>query len=836
MRNMRLIRLFLTLAWIGLLPRPLAAQTFSVLHNFNPSPGPVTPVVAGPDGALYGVTPAGGSPGEGLVYKINPNGTGYTNLHSFTGGSDGANPVSLLISGNTLYGTTVSGGVRNNLNYNTGFGTVFKINFDGSGFATIYSFTNGTDGSGPGPLTILGNTLYGLTGSSGLAASSGSVFKLDTNGSGFAVLHDFVNDYNSFGAAEATNNDGLNPKDLTVSGGTLYGIAQYGGLYGDGTIFTLNINTTNFSVLHAFTGGLDGNTPEGLLLSDNLLYVTTFYGGTADHGTVDAVSTGGLGFTNLYSFTNGIDGGFPESGLIVSGGTLYGTAASGGTNGDGTVFSLNTVGNVFTPLHNFQLWFAETNSEGAYPPASLLLLNGTLYGTAGHGGITGAGTIYSLTPGGAAFTTVYNFPFGRDGSGPDALVLSGNTLYGTTAGSGSLSTVSPEVGTIFQFNADGTGFASVHKFSPLMADTNSDGAVPDTGLCLSGNTLYVGAGQGGALADGTLFSVNANGTGGAPLYTFTGDFNGYAPRELILSGNTLYGMAYGGTNAGGTLFMINTNGVGLTNLYSFPLPTSGTNSVGSGPDGLVVSGGTCYGVTTAGGTNGEGTVFKINTTGNGFTLLHTFAGNFNSFTNIEGYSPRGDPVLVGNTLYGTAFFGGTNSGGTIFQVNTDGTGFAVVHSFPFASGNPVSLVASGNTLYGVASGLNVRGFGSVFRIGTDGNGYTNLYNFTAGTDGAGPTSLILSGNTLYGVAGSGGNSGFGTVFSISLGLSTPQLAVTHTGNQVIISWPASITGWALQTNTSAGSGSWGNYAGNTSGNSVTNSPPKGNLFFRLTHP
>ena len=60
----------------------------------------------------------------------------------------------------------------------------------------------------------------------------------------------------------------------------------------------------------------------------------------------------------------------------------------------------------------------------------------------------------------------------------------------------------------------------------------------------------------------------------------------------------------------------------------------------------------------------------------------------------------------------------------------------------------------------------------------------------------------------------------------------PQLNITRSGNEVIVSWPTSVTGWTLQTNLSLSTGIWGNYTGNTSNNSATNSLPNGNLFFR----
>jgi hypothetical protein len=64
----------------------------------------------------------------------------------------------------------------------------------------------------------------------------------------------------------------------------------------------------------------------------------------------------------------------------------------------------------------------------------------------------------------------------------------------------------------------------------------------------------------------------------------------------------------------------------------------------------------------------------------------------------------------------------------------------------------------------------------------------------------------------------------------------PTLIITYSGNQAVVSWDPSATGWTLQTNNNLAAGVWGNYLGLIVNNSITNSPPKGNLFFRLTHP
>src|SRR6266446_1694376 len=116
-------------------------------------------------------------------------------------------------------------------------------------------------------------------------------------------------------------------------------------------------------------------------------------------------------------------------------------------------------------------------------------------------------------------------------------------------------------------------FTILHSFTALNGNTNSDGALPQTGLILSGNALYGTASYGGSSSNGAVFTVNTDGTGFTNLHSFAAlnnstNSDGAYPRDaLILSGNTLYGTAYqGGTSGAGTVFKINTDGTGFTNL------------------------------------------------------------------------------------------------------------------------------------------------------------------------------------------------------------------------------------------------------------------------------
>ena len=103
---------------------------------------------------------------------------------------------------------------------------------------------------------------------------------------------------------------------------------------------------------------------------------------------------------------------------------------------------------------------------------------------------------------------------------------------------------------------------------------------------------------------------------------------------------------------------------------------------------MVLSGNTLYGTAELGGSGNYGTVFAVNTNGTGFTTLYSFtATNDNGIiTNSEGAAPWCELALSGNTLYGTAAQGGSGLDGTVFALNTDGTGFTTIHIFTARTG------------------------------------------------------------------------------------------------------------------------------------------------------
>ena len=389
-----------------------------------------------------------------------------TLLHSFQGGpGDGSVPLGdLTLSGSKFYGMTNTGGAYSYNDYDAqwgeyiGYGTVFSMNTDGTGFTILHSFAGGADGASPwGNLTLCGSTLYGMTCSGG-ASGLGTVFSINTDGTGYTILHSFA------GGA----NDGGSPKgSLTLSGMKLYGVTYGGGADGSGTVFSINTDGTGFNLLFSSFSiteyGPFGPVGE-LALSGATLYGMTFWGaGDYSEGTIYSINTDGTNYATLFTWDGEGSDGYPQGSLTLCGTTLYGM-----TGGD---------------------WY-----------------------TGGTGGPDDSGTVFSIQTDGTGFTWLYGFgATSFDGNEPHgSLTLSGSTLYGmTTMTTPPLSGVYPGIGTVFSINTDDTGYTILHSF----AGDATEGADPNGSLTMSGSMLYGMTSAGGSWLDddwgwGTVFSLN----------------------------------------------------------------------------------------------------------------------------------------------------------------------------------------------------------------------------------------------------------------------------------------------------------------------------------------
>ncbi len=361
----------------------------------------------------------------------------------------------------------------------------------------------------PGARVIFGpdGTLYGTTsygGGSGCGGNGcGTVFNLkppmnaSTN-----VITDWIETvlYQFTGSS-----DGAFPVgDLVFDqAGNIYGTTAGGGSSQEGTVYELTPSNGGWteSVLWSFTGGNDGGKPTGGVIFDSAgkLYGATQVGGSHGYGSVFQIAPAGSGWSQntLYSFQNGNDGANPVGGLIFDPlGNLYGTTASKGSGGGGTVFEL-------APQQNgtwaFTVLYAFAGQAGGGPQASLTMdAAGNLYGTTYKDGVYGSGSVFELIASNGAwfYIDLHDFSSGSDGAEPVAnVVLDANgNLYGTALAAGQY------------------GYGSVFEITPLVITTTS-------------------------LPSGTLngpYSATLSATGGIPPYTWS-IITGSLPAGLTLN-------------------------------------------------------------------------------------------------------------------------------------------------------------------------------------------------------------------------------------------------------------------------------------------------------------
>ena len=421
------------LAAIGLVASPLVQAQAPEVSTVLAMSGSRNPdgVVLGPDGALYGAAAGSSSVTGGLFYRVTTDGSSVDTLSQF-GGTDGAGPAGALLfdpDDILFYGTTQfsNGGIA------AGGGTVFSIAPDGTGFTLLHEFKPSTGNNvNSNPINEEGNSPHGaliegsISGGSdgflyGVARfgghfGTGTVFKLGKDGSGFKVLHEFDDVDSAATAPTIVNDEGAHPRaGLVQSGEYLYGTTNTGGANGQGTIFRLRLDGSEFSILHVFT------TP------------------TAPSGSTVSVND---------------DGALPQAGLTDGGddGLLYGTTTVGGANGVGVIYSITPDGTVRTTLHDFE-------AEGGSQPIGTLLLgtDGRLYGTTSGGGETsngGAstlGVVYSIARDGTGFTKLHDFESATGSGGSGRMVqLNATEFIGTTNNGGRCGN-----GTIFRLSLTG---------------------------------------------------------------------------------------------------------------------------------------------------------------------------------------------------------------------------------------------------------------------------------------------------------------------------------------------------------------------------------------------
>ncbi|MGE0587817.1 MAG: choice-of-anchor tandem repeat GloVer-containing protein, partial [Cyclobacteriaceae bacterium] len=618
------------------------------------------------NGRFWGTTSWGGALSKGVIFSINPDGTGYTKVHEFNGAT-GALPLGGLVElGGKLWGLAREGG-------NNGTGVLYSLNLDGSSYEVAHHFA-GTDGFSPASkLTVSGTELWG-TAQAGGGGGLGTIFSFEPGGS-FQVRHAF---------SQTEGNFPLAP--LLSSNSRIWGTTLIGGDNFAGNVFSIKPDGTDFRVDYQFDYTTGNNPIGGLIESNGRLWGTTSGGGPGGTGTIFSIDITGGDFSIAHGFTfDPGDLGSPRGNLLAQGGKLWGATNSGGDIGYGYIYSVDEDGQNFTKHYDFKL----TGFDGRYPWCSLVENNGRFWGAAAGGGETGNGILFSIMNDGTDYQVEHNFSDAEvTGWQPNSSFYdNGDKIIGTTQAGGIL-----DFGLIYSINKDGSEFSILHQFD------RTDGAAP-TSLTRYANKLWGITLGGGSENKGTIFTTNLDGTNFEKRYDFDGTEGAGPVGQLIIYNEILWGVTTDGNAGAGNVFSLDPVSMTVTGTVGFESAT------GVDPRaGLVFANDKFWGI-AGGGTLGYGVVYTTDLNGTNYEVVHAFSPE-------EGGNLKGPLLSAEGKIWGTS-----PEGKILFSVDEDGTNYAVRHTF---DKTPVG----GLTFFeGKIMGIVDSPDPAVFSINTDGTEY-----------------------------------------------------------------------------------------------------------------
>jgi uncharacterized repeat protein (TIGR03803 family) len=408
--------------------------------------------------------------------------------------------------------------------------------------------------------------------------------------------------------------------------------------------------------------------------------------------------------------------------------------------------------NVYEILYNgvygssSKVWNEFNGTNGSTPWNKLIEYGDYFYGITYDGGSQGVGVIFKIRKDSSDLEKLLDFsdPYvAPNGLNPVGIVIYDDYIYGVTTNSDN------GYGTIFRCNLDGSDFQYLTEF-------NSNGYDPNTEPIVVNGKLYGVCQEDSIYGYGCIYEFDIESNTLNFIYYFDGT-NGNQPwGPLTLYNGRLYGTTRtDGINGSGIIFRIDINATNFTVLYALD------DSLGDGNghrSKLLIDQGVIYGVVENGGGVLDGTIFKMNIDGTGFTKLYDLNG------------PRCELLLINGFLYGTEQFGGSNGNGSIFKISTTGTGFEYIYDFPVSTTpgtQPTGIIYSNNKFWVTPLGGGSFGNGTILSINynflsgavesiTDLNtsatanilGFTDLGNGTYSIVVDNPTSTISPGDVI----------------------------------------------------------------------------------------
>lgn len=352
---------------------------------------------------------------------------------------------------------------------------------------------------------------------------------------------------------------------------------------------------------------------------------------------------------------------------------LWVTTSLGGANGVGAIYVADHTGTNFHIVHDCDMYGSQILGSMTLAP------NGWLYGVTETGGTDDSCVVCAFNPLTGEFNDIHDFAFSPDSgeSATSGMTLASNgLLYGTTAGGGV-----NNAGVIYTVDPTTNAYNPIHHFN-----NDSSGSGPLSQLLqLSNGKLYGTTYAGGAWGSGTIFSFDPLTNNLTSLYSFDGTTGNmpYFGKLIQATDGKLYGMTYnGGASDLGVIYSFNLTGNVYTVIHEF----NGTD--GAMPTGglMQATDGNLYGMTSQGGPDTVGVLFKINPVTRNYSVLL----NFNE---LNGASPsRGLSQTSTGKLFGTTSSGGVNGGGVIFSYDIATNTYTKMHEFDTYSGYPESEV------------------------------------------------------------------------------------------------------------------------------------------------
>ena len=514
-------------------------------------------------------------------------------------------------------------------------GGIFRLNLPGTTPGVVHAFNN-LNPHRPTGGVVAGDEdwLYGALNYNG-TNSDGAAYRIRRDGTGYIKLFDFGS-----GA---------------ISRGTPF-------FHTDGKVY-FNVGNS-IKVFDPSVTGVTTLDPQGLPSSQDLLIDADNYIYFFNFGDrLVRMQTDGSLFEQLHQFDASTEGYNGVAGITkISVNKIFGVMRFGGTNGTGTIFSINTDGTGFTVHHHFE------DASGAEPESMLVHFDGKLFGTTVRGGNFGFGVLYAINEDGSNYRVLRHFE--TSALGPSDIrgnirISADGRVFGCYS--------QFKYNSSFQANRLWKVDTSGENIEDFYWVDQRDHGHFNLDILLSNDTLFVATQEMGRHDGGVLSLVDTFGNQRTTLHQFGASANGFFPRVAPIKGSDgrLYGVAsIGGPDGNGVVYSTTATGTGFINLHTF-VDAEGYEPVG---ELLEASNGKIYGALRYGGSINTGCIYRMDKNGANFQIMYNFPDV------AVAHWPVGDLIEgPGQVLYG--MFEQSSAGSGIFRMNLDASNFTSSQTF-----------------------------------------------------------------------------------------------------------------------------------------------------------